>query len=89
MGIQRERGALLDLITRAAEAGAAIIREGAGRLGTIDWQSKGPGDFVSEVDLRTEAAILARLRSPSPGSPSSPRNRRRAWEPRPVRGSAW
>ncbi|MFM8301802.1 MAG: inositol monophosphatase family protein [Gemmatimonadota bacterium] len=67
MGIQQERGALLDLITRAAEAGAAIIREGAGRLGTIDWQSKGPGDFVSEVDLRTEAAILALLRPALPG----------------------
>ncbi len=67
MGIQQEREALLDLITRAAEAGAAIIREGAGRLGTIDWQSKGPGDFVSEVDLRTEVAILARLRPALPG----------------------
>ena len=67
MGIQREREALLDLITRAAEAGAAIIRAGAGRLGTIDWQSKGPGDFVSEIDLRTEAAILAHLRPALPG----------------------
>jgi myo-inositol-1(or 4)-monophosphatase len=67
MGIQRERAALLDLITQAAEAGAAIIREGASRLGTIDWQSKGPGDFVSEVDLRTEDAILARLRPALPG----------------------
>jgi myo-inositol-1(or 4)-monophosphatase len=68
MRIQQERAALLDLITRAAEAGAAIIREGAGRLGTIDWQTKGPGDFVSAVDLRTEAAILARLRPALPGA---------------------
>ena len=67
MRIQQERAALLDLITRAAEAGAAIIREGAGRLGTIDWQTKGPGDFVSAVDLRTEAAILALLRPALPG----------------------
>ncbi|MFM8567944.1 MAG: inositol monophosphatase family protein [Gemmatimonadota bacterium] len=67
MGIQQERDALLDLITGAAEAGAAIIREGASRLGTIDWQSKGPGDFVSEVDLHTEAAILTILRPALPG----------------------
>ncbi|MBM3884720.1 MAG: inositol monophosphatase [Gemmatimonadetes bacterium] len=67
MGIQQERDALLGLITGAAEAGAAIIREGASRLGTIDWQSKGPGDFVSEVDLRTEAAILTILRPALPG----------------------
>lgn len=67
MGIQREREALLDLITRAAEAGATIIREGASRLGTIDWQSKGPTDFVSEVDLGAEAAILGVLRPALPG----------------------
>ena len=59
--------ALLALAVRAAEAGAAVIRDGAARRASIDWQEKGPTDFVSEVDLGAEAAILTVLRPALPG----------------------
>ena len=59
MGHQPERAALLDIVMRAAAAGAAVIRAAAPRVRTLDWRHKGPSDFVSEVDLAAEAAILA------------------------------
>ena len=49
----------LALTIRAAEAGAAVIRAAAPEVRRLDWRSKGPADFVSEVDLAAEAAILA------------------------------
>lgn len=58
MGHQRETTELLALAVRAAAAGATVIREAAPRIRELDWQSKGPTDFVSEVDLGAEAAIL-------------------------------
>jgi myo-inositol-1(or 4)-monophosphatase len=64
---QPEPAALLALAVRAAEAGAAVVRAGAARRTTIDWQEKGPTDFVSEVDLGAEAAILGVLRPALPG----------------------
>jgi len=64
---QPEPEALLALAVRAAEAGAAVVRAGAARRATIDWQEKGPTDFVSEVDLGAEAAILGVLRPALPG----------------------
>ena len=54
-----------DLLT-AARAGAEVIRDAAPRVRTIDWQSKGPTDFVSEVDLAAEARILALVRRELP-----------------------
>lgn len=63
---QPEPATLLALAVRAAEAGAAVIRDGAARRATIDWQEKGPTDFVSEVDLGAEAAILDVLRPALP-----------------------
>ena len=59
MGLQQDRGDWLGLAIRAAEAGATVIRDAAPDIRTLDWQSKGPTDFVSEVDLAAEAAILA------------------------------
>jgi len=58
MGYQQENAELLALCVRAAEAGAAVIRDAAPGIRSLDWQSKGPADFVSEVDLAAEAAIL-------------------------------
>lgn len=49
----------LAIAVRAAEAGAAVIRDAAPGVRRLDWRSKGPADFVSEVDLAAEAAILA------------------------------
>lgn len=48
----------LAVAMRAAEAGASVIRDAAPEIRRLDWQSKGPTDFVSEVDLAAEAAIL-------------------------------
>ena len=61
MGYQPERQELLLLVAQAAREAAAVIRDAAPRRGTIDWQSKGVTDFVSEVDLAAEARILAVL----------------------------
>jgi len=58
MGYQQENEELLALCIEAAEAGARVIRDAAPGIRTLDWQSKGPTDFVSEVDLAAEAAIL-------------------------------
>lgn len=59
MGYQQEHHDLLELAVRAADDAAAVIREAAPRVRQIDWRSKGPADFVSEVDLAAEARILA------------------------------
>lgn len=48
----------LAVALRAAEAGAAVIRDAAPEVRRLDWRSKGPTDFVTEVDLAAEAAIL-------------------------------
>lgn len=69
MGYQQERrdpGALLDVAVRAARAAAAVIREATPRVRTLDWRSKGPADFVSEVDLAAEERILAIVRRELP-----------------------
>ena len=51
------------------EALLALAVRAAGRpRATIDWQEKGPTDFVSEVDLGAEAAILGVLRPRPPGA---------------------
>jgi myo-inositol-1(or 4)-monophosphatase len=50
----------------AAEAGAAVIRDAAPRVRSIEWRTKKPADFVSEVDLAAEAAVLAVIRRRAP-----------------------
>ncbi len=66
MGYQQENAALLALAVRAAELGAAVIREAAPRARSLDWRTKSPTDFVTEVDLAAEAAILGVLRAELP-----------------------
>jgi myo-inositol-1(or 4)-monophosphatase len=68
MGYQPERAALLETVVRAAREAGAVIRAAAPRVRSIDWQSKGPTDFVSEVDLAAEACILAVARRELPGA---------------------
>jgi myo-inositol-1(or 4)-monophosphatase len=58
MGHQQERTDWLAVAVRAAAAGADVIRDAAPDVRSLDWRSKGPTDFVSEVDLAAEAAIL-------------------------------
>lgn len=55
---QSEHAELLALATRAARGAGAVIAAAATRVRTIDWQAKGPTDFVSEVDLAAEECIL-------------------------------
>lgn len=57
---------LLEVALEAAKAGAAVIRDAAPRVRTIEWRTKKPADFVSEVDLAAEAAILAVIRGQLP-----------------------
>jgi len=52
---------LLEVAVTAARAGAAVIRDATPRVRTIEWHTKKPADFVSEVDLAAEAAILAMI----------------------------
>lgn len=49
--------AILDASVAAARAGEEIIRAGAARLGSLQWQTKGPADYLTEVDTSSEAAI--------------------------------
>lgn len=68
MGYQPEREALLEIVVRAARDAAGVIRAAAPRARTIDWRSKSPKDFVSEVDLAAEERILAVIAGELPGA---------------------
>ena len=48
---------LLDVARTAARAAAAVVRERAAELHTLEWQAKSPTDFVSAVDLAAEERI--------------------------------
>jgi len=58
------RNDLLELAIAAARSGGAILRERYGRPGRITMKPGGAGP-VSDADLASEAAILARLREAS------------------------
>ena len=68
MGYQPERAELLEIVVRAAAAAAGVIRHATPRIGSIDWRTKGPTDFVSEVDLAAEARILGIVARELPGA---------------------
>jgi len=57
---------LLAVALAAAEAGAVVVRDAAPRVRSIEWKTKRPADFVSEVDLAAEAAVLAVVRRLAP-----------------------
>jgi myo-inositol-1(or 4)-monophosphatase len=57
---------LLATCVAAATRSADIIRAGAERRATLGWQEKTPGDFLSEIDLASEAAIAAIVRERHP-----------------------
>lgn len=68
MDHQPEHARFLDLCVRAAAAAAAVIRDAAPGIRSLDWRSKGPTDFVSEVDLAAEAAILTLMAAELPNA---------------------
>ncbi len=68
MGYQPERQDLLEIAVRAAREAAGVIRAAAPRVRSIDWRSKGPTDFVSEVDVAAEERILAIAARELPGA---------------------
>lgn len=57
---------ILEVMSRAAEAGAAVIRDGASRRASLAWESKGHADYVSEVDRGSESRIHDVLRAGYP-----------------------
>ena len=67
-GTPDDPGRLLGVALVAAAAGADVIRDATPRLRSIEWHTKKPADFVSEVDLAAEAAILAVVRGSLPGA---------------------
>lgn len=52
---------ILHAAVGAAHAGAGVIRDGAARRSSLVWESKGPADFVSEVDRTSEERIIEAL----------------------------
>lgn len=52
-----EFAGLLQTASEAAKVAAAFVRDRSATLGTIDWQEKGPTDFVSDVDTGAEERI--------------------------------
>lgn len=54
---------ILDASVAAARAGERVIREGAGRVGSLRWQSKGPSDYLTEIDTTSERVIRELLQS--------------------------
>lgn len=58
MAYQSEDADLLALCTRAARLAADVIHAATPRIRQLDWRLKGPTDFVSEVDLAAEQAII-------------------------------
>lgn len=57
---------LLDIAVEAANAAASVIRDASPGVRAIVWQEKKAKDFVSEVDLGAEAAVLAVIRRRAP-----------------------
>jgi myo-inositol-1(or 4)-monophosphatase len=55
------------LRTTAARA-AAFVADHAGRRGELDWEHKGPADFVSSVDRGAEALVRDALLAAYPGA---------------------
>jgi len=64
--VSADRQGLLAAAEAAARAGGAVVAEHFGRLAS-GVAAKAPGDYVSEVDLESEATIKAALAVTAPG----------------------
>jgi len=60
--------ALLSVALEAARAAAAVIRDATPRVRAIVWREKGAADFVSEVDIAAETAVLGVVRRRIPAA---------------------
>ncbi len=58
---------MLNIAVKAARAAAAIINRGANELDLLRISSKGPNDYVSEIDQAAEQAIIDTLLTAYPG----------------------
>ncbi|MEO6363376.1 MAG: inositol monophosphatase family protein, partial [Caldimonas sp.] len=58
---------MLNIAIKAARAAGAIINRASLDLGGVQVDSKGPNDFVTEVDRAAEAAIIDTLLEAYPG----------------------
>jgi myo-inositol-1(or 4)-monophosphatase len=58
--------ALINIATRAARAAGTVIMRNMDRLDTVTVTTKGPNDFVSEVDKLAEQAIIDTVRKTHP-----------------------
>ena len=58
---------MLNIAIKAARAAGAIINRGSQDLDILKISSKGPNDFVSEIDQMAEAAIIETLLAAYPG----------------------
>ncbi len=62
------RSALLEVALDAARAGATVVAAAAPRAQALAWHTKKRADFVSEVDLASEAAIIGVIQAKAPGA---------------------
>jgi myo-inositol-1(or 4)-monophosphatase len=62
---------ILDAMIVAARSAEDVIRDGAARRADLVWQTKGPADYLTEIDTNAEAVIrnnlLAALNDDFPG----------------------
>jgi myo-inositol-1(or 4)-monophosphatase len=61
---------LRDVALRAARAGEAVVLDATARGGSLHTQTKGFGDYVTDVDTAAEQAILAVLHRDAPDIPA-------------------
>ena len=57
----------LNIAVKAARRAASVINRASAQLDLIAVQTKGPNDFVTEVDRAAEAAIIEVLHETYPG----------------------
>ena len=65
----RDPRQLADVARRAAEAGGDVVRSAAVPPSGPDVEAKGAGDYVTDVDRASEAAIASLLRAETPAVP--------------------
>jgi len=60
----------LGVALEAVRAGCAVLAKGRTRLSRLATTAKSPGDITTDIDRKSEAAILARIRTAFPGHAS-------------------
>src|SRR5258707_744802 len=65
---QPDARVLMATCVSAAVRASAIVQDGAFNRGRLTWQSKGPSDFVTDVDRASEAATAEIIRERHPAA---------------------